>query len=611
MSTRHARLVGMVLLAAFARPAHPGVPLYLDDDGQPARHLVPVVSHQTTPASVPSVGPELAGLVAQAAAIWAGVPTAQLTFEAGAPLVQAVTASNYTQFLGVCGDGLSPLIADPDGSIVDDLFGAGASASILGVGLTDCDPAGGFIDEHTMLVNFSALPLPSPERDALALRIVTHELGHIVGLAHSLLNSEFLEDGNGGNDVYLPMMFPVLSDANPLADALLSLDDTSILSLLYPAAGFVSSTATVAGLVRLPPSSRPVSGTFLAVRSTADPLGTAQFTASGLTPTGVSLGGFFAALDQPGEPVGAFQASGLPPGEYTVEVLGGVNGEQPEFFSGTTEGHGALADPAASVTPLALGAGDVVTDVDLLLDEDALTIGAKARDTVWNVTWRGRAKIPGDVDKLGDALLPPPGRLDLLGTGGVVLRSGSILYDALFAGRWMPTVTRRGASSRRYDHTLALPEATLVFSEALFGGAAVFTEVSAGGTTNGRKVKGTITARGQYFGGSRGVRLTLTFKYKGKALAVGAEPGAVPPISPVAVVVTPALAAVVPGGQVAFGASVEGGAAGITWEVLGPGTIDAAGLYTAPAATTARTHVIARSISDPRAIGLAAVDVAP
>jgi hypothetical protein len=150
----------------------------------------------------------------------------------------------------------------------------------------------------------------------------------------------------------------------------------------------------------------------------------------------------------------------------------------------------------------------------------------------------------------------------------------------------------------------------LAFGELLFGGSAVFTEVSAGGATNGRKVAGNITLRGQFLGGPRAVRLTLTFKYKGKPIAATADPGPVPPISPVAVMVTPALAAVAPGGQVAFAASVEGGAAGVTWELRGPGTIDAGGLYTAPATTT-RTHVIARSMSDPRAIGLAAIDVAP
>jgi hypothetical protein len=77
----------------------------------------------------------------------------------------------------------------------------------------------------------------------------------------------------------------------------------------------------------------------------------------------------------------------------------------------------------------------------------------------------------------------------------------------------------------------------------------------------------------------------------------------------VAVVVTPPLPSVAPGGQVGFAAGVEGAAAGVTWELRGPGAIDAGGVYTAPASGAARAHVIARSTGDPRAIGLAAVDV--
>jgi hypothetical protein len=559
----------------------------------------------------PGVGAELSALVEEAGALWAGVPTAQIAFETGTPIAQAVAPTNYGEILAVCGDGLSPLIADPDGAIVDDLFGAGASESLLGVGISDCDPTDdGLIPEHTMLVNFAALPSTSPERDALASRVVTHELGHVIGVAHTLLNFEFVDDGNGGNDAFLPIMVPILSNDAPLAPAVLSLDDTSILSLLYPAGGFPQATATVSGLVRLPPHSRPVSGTFLAVRNTSDPLGTAVFTASGLTPTGVTLGGIFAALGQVGEPLGAFQASGLPPGEYTLEVLGGVSGERPEFFSGPNESHDLLDDPPDEATPLALGAGDVVTDADLLLDEDASTVGARASDTAWDVSWRGRLKVPRRTQRLPASALPPPGRLELLGTGGVALRSGST-FDTLVAGTWTPALRGSGASRRRFVHTLAAPDALLVFSETLFAGAAVFTEVEASGTTNGRKVKGKITVRGLYFGGASGVRVTVTFKYKGKPAPLDTRAGPVPPISPVAVVVAPALAAVAPGGQVAFGASVEGASSGVTWEVIGPGRIDAAGVYTAPTSGTTRAQVIARSRSDRHAIGLAAVDVGP
>ena len=408
------------------------------------------------------------------------------------------------------------------------------------------------------------------------------------------------------------MMFPVISNDDPLAPARLHLDDRSMLALLYPATGFIASTATVAGLALLPPASRPVSGTFLAVRSTSDPLATAAFTASGLTPIGVSLGGRpVAFLGQIGEPQGAFQVSGLPPGEYTVEVFGGMSGEQPEFYSGPSESHDVTADPPGVAAPLTLAAGQVASDVDVLLDAGATTLGVKASDTSWNVVWSGRARIPGDAQKVPASVLPPAGELDLLGTGGWALHSGSSFFDTLLSGGWTPAVGKHGVSTKRYDHQLAMPDAMVAFAEALFGATAAFGEVSASGSTNGHRLKGNITLRGEYFGGPKLRKLTLAFKYRGRPRALDVRPGPVPPMFPAAVVVEPALVQVANGAQTQFTASVEGASGGVTWEVRGLGTVDASGVYTAPAAGTFRAEVVARSAGEPGAIGLAAVDVGP
>src|SRR5262249_34249439 len=131
------------------------------------------------------------------------------------------------------------------------------------------------------------------------------------------------------------------------------------------------------------------------------------------------------------------------------------------------------------------------------------------------------------------------------------------------------------------------------------------------GSTNGHKLKGDVTLHGQYFGGSHPVKLTLTFKYRGKPRPIDTQPGPVPPMDPVAVMVEPPLAQVGNGGQTQFTASVEGTSGGVTWEVRGLGTVDASGVYTAPAAGTFRAEVVARSIGASGAIGLAAVNVGP
>src|SRR4029077_11279236 len=57
-----------------------------------------------------------------------------------------VTLCNYSSYFGVCGDGVSPIIFDTNGTIVDDLFGSGASNSVIAAAQPDClDYAGATI----------------------------------------------------------------------------------------------------------------------------------------------------------------------------------------------------------------------------------------------------------------------------------------------------------------------------------------------------------------------------------------------------------------------------------------------------------------------------------
>jgi hypothetical protein len=74
-------------------------------------------------------------------AVWESVPTAAMTAASAGPLTEDVTTDNVFDFFVAC-DGLSPIIFDTDGSIIDLLLGNGASATILGVAGLECAEEG-------------------------------------------------------------------------------------------------------------------------------------------------------------------------------------------------------------------------------------------------------------------------------------------------------------------------------------------------------------------------------------------------------------------------------------------------------------------------------------
>jgi hypothetical protein len=86
------------------------------------------------------------------------------------------------------------------------------------------------------------------------------------------------------------------------------------------------------------------------------------------------------------------------------------------------------------------------------------------------------------------------------------------------------------------------------------------------------------------------------------------------PLPPIAVSVSPGVAAVLPGGTVAFTATVTGTtgvqSTAVTWSVqeAGGGTVSAVGVYTAPA-TVSTYHVVATSVADTSKSGTASVSV--
>jgi len=192
--------------------------------------------------------------VASTFGIWQAVPSASIRFASAGPLPVDVKASNYDDFLGRC-DGLSPIIFDDDGSITDDLLGAGARNVILGFSSPECgDPNSAVITESIAVLNgrfidgvsTAANPeMPSADFGAVFL----HEFGHFFNLDHSQINLREAFDDSTSNDDAVATMFPILIDGTQ--QATLALDDIGAVSALYPAPDLASTTGNAIGLAAL------------------------------------------------------------------------------------------------------------------------------------------------------------------------------------------------------------------------------------------------------------------------------------------------------------------------------------------------------------------------
>jgi hypothetical protein len=327
---------------------------------------------------------------------WTSVSTAALSTVNAGPLLSSgaytggpVANGGLAAFDALqqsCDGGVqSPVIFDPQGNIFSAL---GLSSGVIGfAGPCYIDPASGHIQSALLALNGNFQNGVYQITTAEFNQAITHEIGHLLGLDHSQINVDVLNQTPGNCNTTevagLPLMFPYLQCQArvSLGYSALSPDDQAWISHLYPVlppvtGKTVTSTAygTISGTIYFTDAMTEVQGVNVIARSIADPLGTAFSSTSGYLFTGnpgqsvtCVLGGSECntggSLDGSRDPrlIGTFDIP-LPPGTYTVDVES-IN---PQFAGGS--GVGALRRPipmpGASPPPtqtVAVSAGTTVT----------------------------------------------------------------------------------------------------------------------------------------------------------------------------------------------------------------------------------------------------------
>ena len=351
--------------------------------------------------------------------VWQAVSTASVSFNNLGPILPAgsytggdlTSAQQFNDVMGSCKSGAqSPVIFDANGQLIASLglppevigFNSGCAVDITnGYLLSSAIVLNGkFQDGVNSGTNFE---LAANQFD----QAITHEIGHFLGLDHSQINLNVLIQGAYPCDpdqvAGLPLMFPIAQCQARKDEGLpvLSTDDASWISRLYPNATTPTEYGTISGTIYFYDGVTPAQGINVIARLEDDP-STAQDESRRVAVSAVS-GLFFTG--NPGQSVtqnmpsaGEHNANGsqsgsrtptligfyqiaVPPGTYTIEVEAVSNA----FVSGSSVGPldppGPLPgqpefwnqDESAYDLPLQrdtiiVHPGDKITGIDIILN---------------------------------------------------------------------------------------------------------------------------------------------------------------------------------------------------------------------------------------------------
>ncbi|MCU1306963.1 MAG: hypothetical protein JWN45_1658 [Acidobacteriaceae bacterium] len=338
-----------------------------------------------------------AAAVAQVAAsfgIWSGAPTATVPVAQSPGLLGVDIDSNcsgtavpnpitscYLNYYNRFPDGRSPIIFDNDGSIVNALFGSRCALGGLG-GFQGTTNDGGitWTVESYVILNGAYLG-GSCGANTLSSsgRIFTHELGHFLGLGHTVVNGELVISGIPYLTFGVPPCSSVevmLSNSTPCSPPnTLQKDDIANISTLYPNASF-ANTGKISGRVFRPDGSTPFNCANIVLRNHSDPFNDAFGTITGVskdfgaipvTQTGsYSQQGLVLGHDYV---IGAKQIPSFSSGSHDITQLCTTIPTMPgpaEFYNGQNESSDPAVDNPACFTPVT--AQTNVTGINITLN---------------------------------------------------------------------------------------------------------------------------------------------------------------------------------------------------------------------------------------------------